>query len=134
MGLTIGDAAAQSGLPAKTIRYYDEIELVSPSSRSEAGYRQYEAAELRKLGFVKRARSFGFSVEDCRQLLNLFENQTRSSREVKNLANKRLEEIEEKIRDLQMLRDELSQLAARCPGDEQSNCPILSSFATNNEK
>jgi len=134
MGLTIGDAASKSGLPAKTIRYYDEIALVSPSSRSEAGYRQYEAAELHKLAFVKRARSFGFSVEDCRQLLGLFENQTRSSREVKSLASRRIEEIEEKIRDLQYLHDELSQLADSCPGDEQSECPILSSFANNTDK
>lgn len=133
MGLTIGDAAAQSGLPAKTIRYYDEIELVSPSSRSQAGYRQYEAAELRKLAFVKKARSFGFSVEDCRQLLGLFENQDRSSREVKALANRRLEEIEEKIRDLQFLHNELSQVASICPGDEQSECPILTSLASDKD-
>lgn len=131
MGLTIGDAAAQSGLPAKTIRYYDEIELVSPSSRSQAGYRQYEAPELHKLSFVKRARSFGFTVEDCRQLLGLFENQSRSSREVKVFANRRIEEIEEKIRDLQSLHGELSQLAKSCPGDEQSDCPILLSLASN---
>lgn len=130
MGLTIGDAAAQSGLPAKTIRYYDEIALVSPSSRTEAGYRQYEAAELHKLSFVKRARSFGFTVEDCRQLLGLFEDQTRTSREVKAFANRRLVEINEKIRDLQSLHDELAQLAARCPGDEHSECPILSSLAS----
>lgn len=130
MALTIGDAALQSGLPAKTIRYYDEIELVSPSSRSQAGYRQYEPAELHKLSFVKRARSFGFSVEDCRQLLGLFENQARSSREVKVFASRRIEEIEEKIRDLQVLHNELSQLALRCPGDEHSDCPILSSLAS----
>lgn len=131
MGLTIGDAAEQSGLPAKTIRYYDEIKLVSPSSRSQAGYRQYEASEVHKLSFVKRARSFGFSVEDCRQLLSLFENQARRSREVKAFANRRLEEIEDKIRDLQSLHSELSQLAHRCPGDEQSDCPILTSLANN---
>lgn len=131
MGLTIGDAAAQSGLTAKTIRYYDEIALVSPSSRSPAGYRQYEPAALRKLSFVKRARSFGFSVEDCRQLLGLFEDRMRSSREVKAFANRRLEEIEEKITDLQCLHNELSQLALRCPGDEQSECPILTSLAHN---
>ncbi len=133
MGLTIGDAATQSGLPAKTIRYYDEIELVSPSSRSKAGYRQYEAAELRKLAFVKRARSFGFTVDDCRELLGLFEDQARSSRKVKALANRRLVEIEEKLNDLKCLHDELSQLALRCPGNEKSDCPILSSLASSKE-
>ncbi|MCL4151808.1 UNVERIFIED_CONTAM: hypothetical protein GTU68_051462 [Idotea baltica] len=132
MGLTIGDAAAQSGLPVKTVRYYDEIELVSPSSRTAAGYRQYDAAELHKLTFVKRARSFGFSVDDCRQLLSLFEDQSRSSREVKAFANRRLDEIEEKMRDMQTLHAELKSLANRCPGDDQSDCPILTSLANPN--
>lgn len=129
MNITIGDAAAQSGLPVKTVRYYDEIKLVSPSSRTAAGYRQYSPAELHKLSFVKRARSFGFSVEDCRQLLGLFENQTRRSSEVKAFANRRLEEIEEKMRDMQVLHTELKALAARCPGNDGSDCPILTSFA-----
>jgi len=132
MSVTIGDAATRSGLPVKTVRYYDEINLVSPSSRSAAGYRQYNANELHKLTFVKRARSFGFSVEDCRQLLSLFEDQSRSSREVKAFANRRLEEIEEKMRDMQALHTELTALALRCPGNDNADCPILSSFA--NEK
>jgi len=129
MSITIGDAAAKSGLPVKTVRYYDEIQLVSPSSRSAAGYRQYSADELHKLTFVKRARSFGFSVDDCRQLLSLFEDQTRSSREVKAYANRRLEEIEEKMRDMQALHAELKSLAARCPGNDGPDCPILTSLA-----
>jgi len=132
MNITIGDAAAQAGLPVKTVRYYDDIKLVSPSSRTAAGYRQYNAYELHKLTFVKRARSFGFSVEDCRQLLNLFEDQSRSSREVKAFANRRLEEIEEKMRDMQALHAELKALALRCPGDDGADCPILTSLATEN--
>ncbi len=134
MNLTIGDAAAQSGLPVKTVRYYDDIKLVSPSSRTSAGYRQYNAEELHKLTFVKRARSFGFSVDDCRQLLTLFENQSRSSREVKAFANRRLEEIEEKMRDMQALHKELKALASRCPGNDDADCPILNSLASNSEK
>jgi len=130
MNITIGDAAIQSGLPVKTVRYYDEIKLVSPSSRTAAGYRQYSADELRKLTFVKRARSFGFSVDDCRQLLNLFEDQSRSSREVKAFANRRLEEIEEKLRDMQALHTELKALAHRCPGNDDADCPILTSLAS----
>jgi len=130
MSITIGIAASRSGLPVKTVRYYDDIKLVSPSSRSAAGYRQYTTDELRKLTFVKRARSFGFSVDDCRQLLSLFEDQSRSSKEVKAFANKRLEEIEEKLRDMQALHAELKALALRCPGNEGSECPILTSLAT----
>lgn len=130
MSMTIGDAAIHSGLPVKTVRYYDEIKLVSPSSRTAAGYRQYNADELHRLTFVKRARSFGFSVNDCRQLLNLFEDQSRSSREVKAFANRRLEEIEEKMRDMQALHTELKALALRCPGNDDADCPILTSLAT----
>jgi len=133
MSITIGDAAIQSGLPVKTVRYYDEIKLVSPSSRTAAGYRQYNADELHRLTFVKRARSFGFSVNDCRQLLNLFEDQSRSSREVKAFANRRLEEIEEKIRDMQALHTELKALALRCPGNDDTDCPILTSLASSKE-
>lgn len=130
MSLSIGDAAAQSGLPVKTVRYYDEIQLVSPSSRTAAGYRQYNSDELHRLTFVKRARSFGFSVDDCRQLLSLFEDQSRSSREVKAFANKRLEEIEEKMRDMQNLHNELKALAVSCPGNDAPDCPILNSLAS----
>jgi len=132
MSITIGDAAAQSGLPVKTVRYYDEINLVSPSSRSAAGYRQYNSGELHKLSFVKRARSFGFSVDDCRQLLSLFEDQSRSSREVKAFASRRLEEIEAKMRDMQALHAELKALALRCPGNDGPDCPILKSLASEN--
>lgn len=129
MGMTIGDAAAQTGLPVKTVRYYDEIQLVRPSSRTASGYRQYDANELRKLTFVKRARSFGFSVDNCRQLLSLFEDQSRSSSEVKAFASRRLEEIEVKMRDMQALHDELKQLTNSCPGNDQPDCPILKSLA-----
>ena len=134
MGMTIGDAAMQSGLPVKTVRYYDEIKLVSPSSRTAAGYRQYSVDELHRLTFVKRARSFGFSVDDCRQLLSLFADQSRSSREVKAFANRRLEEIEEKMRDMQALHAELKSLAQRCPGNEGADCPILASLASDAER
>jgi len=129
MGVSIGDAAAQSGLPVKTVRYYDEIQLVSPTRRTAAGYRLYDDNTLHKLTFVKRARSFGFSVEECRQLLGLFEDQTRRSSEVKAFANKRLEEIEEKMRDMHSLHAELKTLANSCPGNDESECPILSSLA-----
>jgi len=129
MGLTIGDAAAQTGLPVKTVRYYDEIGLVLPASRTAAGYRQYSDLEVRKLSFVKRARAFGFSVDECRQLISLFEDQTRSSREVKAMTERRLEQIEAKMRDMQSLHDELQALSVRCPGNQNPDCPILNSLA-----
>lgn len=127
--LNIGDAARATGLPTKTVRYYADVGLVVPSGRSESGYRLYGDAELRKLAFVRRARAFGFSIEECRELLSLYEDQDRSSADVKRIALRRLAEIEEKLRDLEKLRSELSHLAAACHGDERPDCPILDSFA-----
>jgi len=112
-------------IPVKTIRYYDEIDLVTPSSRSEKGYRLYDDRDIRKLVFVRHARSFGFSIEVCRELLDLYENPDRSSREVKEIATRRLAEIRERIAELKRLHDELSHLAATCHGDERPDCPII---------
>ncbi len=127
--LNIGEAAKATGLPTKTVRYYAEIELVVPSGRSENGYRLYADTELSKLTFVRRARAFGFSVERCRELLSLYEDQNRSSANVKSIALRHLVEIEEKLADLQKLHAELSHLAQACHGDARPDCPILDSFA-----
>ncbi len=127
--LNIGDASKATGLPTKTVRYYAEIGLVVPSGRSESGYRLYGDAELSKLVFVRRARAFGFSVDACRELLSLYEDSNRSSANVKSIALQRLAEIEEKLADLQKLRDELSHLAEACRGDSRPDCPILDSFS-----
>lgn len=127
--LSIGEAARETGLPTKTVRYYADVGLVVPSGRSESGYRLYGDAELRKLAFVRRARAFGFSIDECRELLSLYEDQDRSSADVKRIALRRLAEIEERLRDLEKLHSELSHLAAACHGDERPDCPILDSFA-----
>jgi Cu(I)-responsive transcriptional regulator len=127
--LSIGEAAAATGLPTKTVRYYADIALVVPSGRSESGYRLYGETEISKLVFVRRARAFGFSVDACRELLSLYEDQNRSSANVKSIALERLGEIEEKLADLQKLRDELSHLASACHGDDRPDCPIIDSFA-----
>ncbi len=127
--LNIGDASKAAGLPTKTVRYYAEIGLVVPSGRSESGYRLYGEPELSKLIFVRRARAFGFSVETCRELLSLYEDQNRSSADVKVIALEHLVEIEEKLADLQKLHAELSHLAEACHGDGRPDCPILDSFS-----
>lgn len=127
--LSIGEAAKVTGLPTKTVRYYADIGLVVPSGRSDNGYRLYGDTELSKLAFVRRARAFGFSVDTCKELLSLYEDSNRSSADVKSIALKRLGEIEEKLADLQKLRDELSHLAEACHGDDRPDCPILDSFA-----
>lgn len=123
--MNISEAATRAGLPVKTVRYYADIELVAPAGRTEAGYRSYDDAALRKLSFVGRARAFGFSIAQCRELLGLYQDSCRSSAEVKQIASARLEEIREKQRELQLLHDELSGLVTACNGDARPDCPIL---------
>jgi Cu(I)-responsive transcriptional regulator len=126
--MNISDAAADSGLPAKTIRYYEDIGLVSPG-RLANGYRDYDEDDLHKLRFLQRARGLGFSVEDCRVLLSLYEDRNRASADVKKIAKTHLIEIERKIAELQSLRDTLSDLVQSCHGDNRPNCPIINDLA-----
>ena len=122
--MNIGDVAARSGLPAKTIRYYEDIGLVKPL-RDSNGYRAFREKELHKLAFLGRARALGFSIEDCRALLALYEDETRASADVKRIANEHLRRIEEKIADLNSMRETLTHLIDECAGDHRPDCPIL---------
>lgn len=125
--MNIGDVAARSGLPAKTIRYYEDIGLVKPL-RDTNGYRSFRMTELHKLAFLGRARALGFSIEDCRNLLQLYEDETRTSADVKCIAKQHLAQIEQKINDLAEMRKTLSQLVDACSGDHRPDCPILESL------
>ena len=127
--MNIGAVSKAADLPTKTVRYYADIGLVVPSARSENGYRVYDEAEVRKLVFVRRARSFGFSVDECRGLLGLYEDHGRSSRDVKKITLQRIDEIEQKMKELQSLHKELTHLASSCQGDDRPNCPILSGLS-----
>ena len=126
--MNIGEAAKAAGLPVKTIRYYEEIGLVRPA-RSENGYRVFAESDLHKLNFLGRSRALGFSIEDCRALLALYEDGTRSSSEVREIAERHLADIEGKITDLQSLRDTLAHLVASCAGDARPDCPILDNLS-----
>ncbi len=126
--MNIGDAASQSGLPAKTIRYYEDIGLVNPG-RGVNGYRRFSESDLHKLAFVQRARSLGFSIEECRALLSLYNDRERASADVKTLARSHLDQISEKIKDLQAMQKTLSELIKHCHGDERPDCPILEGLA-----
>ncbi|WP_300544328.1 Cu(I)-responsive transcriptional regulator [Maricaulis sp.] len=123
--MNIGDAAKAAGLPVKTVRYYADIGLVRAPDRSPAGYRRYDEAAIRKLAFVRRARDFGFSIEECRELLSLYEDRSRSSADVRAIAATHLAEIEDKQRQLAALHDELAHLVEACRGDDRPDCPIL---------
>ena len=126
--MNIGDAAKQSGLPAKTIRYYEDIDLIVPA-RGENGYRRYSAEDVHKLQFVQRARGLGFSVEDCRALLSLYEDKHRASADVKAIAKDHLTSIEAKIAELKALQKTLKHLVDTCHGDDRPNCPIIDGLA-----
>ena len=123
--MNISAAATASGLPVKTVWYYDEIGLVAPAGRSGAGYRTYDEIAVRRLIFVRRARDFGFSIPDCEELLGLYSDQDRSSADVKRIASRKLEEIRQKQRELQLLHDELDHLVEACRGDDCPDCPII---------
>lgn len=122
--MNIGQVAEKAGLAAKTIRYYEEIGLVRPD-RGPNGYREFGEPDLHKLAFVCQARKLGFSIEECRALLNLYEDHQRSSSDVKQLAARHLAEIDVKITELQKMRSVLADLVEKCSGDERPNCPIL---------
>ncbi|MEM7530186.1 MAG: Cu(I)-responsive transcriptional regulator [Pseudomonadota bacterium] len=127
--LAIGEAAEQSGLPVKTIRYYEDIGLVRPA-RGANGYRAFRPADVHKLAFLARARSLGFSVEECRALLSLWEDRGRESADVKALARRHLADIQRKIVELEAMRDTLGTLVDRCHGDNRPDCPILDDLAS----
>lgn len=126
--MNIGDAATRSGLPSKTIRYYEDIGLVKPA-RDPNGYRSFSDANVHVLTFVAHARTLGFSIDDCRQLVALWENQSRASSDVRTLAQSHLHQIETKIADLEAMRETLSGLVRDCAGNNRPDCPILERLA-----
>lgn len=126
--MNIGDVSRLSGLPAKTIRYYEDVGLVDPM-RTSNGYRRFRESDLHKLAFLGRARSLGFSIEDCRNLLALYDDQTRSSADVKEIAKGHLKRIDQKLSELSEMRATLSKLIRECAGDQRPDCPILEDLA-----
>lgn len=126
--MNIGDVASQSGLPAKTIRYYEDIGLIRPK-RDGNGYRSFAVTELHKLTFLARSRSLGFTIEDCRALLALYEDRGRASAEVKLVAQEHLARIARKIAELEAMRRTLSDLVNKCHGNDRPDCPILDDLA-----
>jgi len=122
--MNIGNAANISGLPTKTIRYYEEIKLVKPA-RAANGYRDYSDNDTNTLVFLKRARGLGFSIDECRSLLSLYRDTDRASSDVKTLALAKIVQIETRIDELKGLKNTLKILADNCHGDDRPECPIL---------
>jgi MerR family copper efflux transcriptional regulator len=127
--MNIGAAAEQSGLPPKTIRYYEEIGLIPAAGRTGGGYRDYDQTDVQILRFLHRARGLGFSVAECRELLSLYHDRDRASADVKAIALQRIADIERKILELDSMRATLKHLADRCHGDDRPDCPILEDLA-----
>ena len=126
--MNIGEVAEKAGLPAKTIRYYEDIKLIRPA-RDANGYRAFRPEDVHKLVFLGRARALGFSIHDCRALLALWEDKGRASADVRQIATGHLHQIEAKIADLQAMRATLSDLVEACAGDGRPDCPILRGLA-----
>ena len=127
--MNIGKAAKLSGLTVKTVRYYSDIGIIKPLIDSNTGYRSYSETDLAKLQFLAKARKFDFSLDECRELLALYEKRDRSSKEVKALTLEKIVEIDTKLSDLNKLRAQLSTLASACKGDDRPDCPILEALS-----
>jgi len=128
--MNISEAAKLSGLPAKTLRYYESIDLISPPRRAENGYRRYGKADIASLCFLRQARQFGFNIDQCRLLLGLYKNPQRRSAEVHHLVSDKLEEVDAHIRELGETRDLLATLVGACANDEDADCSIIGRLAS----
>lgn len=123
--VTIGEAASRSGMPPKTIRFYEQIGLIGPAQRLANRYRAYSEKDVHTLRFIHRARNLGFTLKDIRALLSLYHDRGRASREVKRLALEHVGALDRKIAELTAIRNTIADLATRCHGDERPQCPIL---------
>lgn len=128
--MNIGQAAASSGVTAKMVRYYESIGLIGQAHRTETGYRQYTERDVQTLRFIKRSRDLGFSIERIRTLLSLWQETSRKSADVKQLAEQYVAELDRDIAKLESIREQLRQLARCCHGDNRPDCPILDGLAT----
>ncbi len=129
--MNIGKAAKLSKLTIKAVRYYANIGLVKPKQNMLTGYREFTNEEVLKLKFIGKARKFDFSINECKELLSLYEDKNRPSKDVKKITLEKISKIDKKLRDLNDLKNELSFLANNCHGDDRPNCPILAELSKN---
>ena len=126
--MNIGEAAKASGVSAKMIRHYESVGLFPEATRTESGYRQYSENEVSTLRFIRQSRDLGFSIEQIRELLGLWQNRRRSSRHVRALAQAHIEELDAKLKELQAMKATLEHLVHCCHGDDRPDCPIIESL------
>lgn len=123
--MNIGEVATETGITAKSIRLYEDKGIISPPLRLENGYRDYSEHHIEQLLFIARAKSVGFTLEECKSLVQLAENPQRASADVKSKAKLKLTEIEIKLLELEKMKSQLESWVRDCPGDENNNCPII---------
>lgn len=131
--MNIGAASKASHISAKMIRYYEQIGLISPAYRTNAGYRSYTQSEINRLHFIRHARDLGFSVTEIGNLLNLWDDQTRQSADVKNLAKQHIKALEQRMQNMQQMIETLKTLINSCAGDHRPDCPILNALQSPNK-
>jgi MerR family copper efflux transcriptional regulator len=130
MAFNIGEAARASGVSSKMIRHYESIGLIGEARRTESGYRVYTSQDVQVLQFIHRGRALGFSLEQIRGLLALWQDKHRASADVRALARTHIDELNRKIAEMEAMRRTLETLAASCRGDHRPDCPILDDLAT----
>ena len=127
--MKIGLVAKLSNLTVKTVRYYADINIVNPDRNPKTGYRSYSSDDVAKLQFVRKARQFNFSIDECRELLSLYQDKNRSSKEVKRLTTEKILEIDTKLEELNSLKNQLKHLVSNCQGNDRPDCPILDALS-----
>ena len=128
--MNIGEAASESGVSAKMIRHYEQVGLVPPATRTDAGYRQYSESDIHTLRVIRRSRDLGFSIREIAELLDLWRNRRRPSRLVKSLAQAHISSLEQKARELLAMKETLEHLVHCCQGNDRPDCPILDNLSS----
>ena len=127
--MNIGNASRASGVSVKMVRHYESIGILPKAARTEGNYRLYGPSEVHTLRFIKRARDLGFSMENIRELVGLWQSRSRRSASVKKLVEGHVEGLKRKIAELESMVKTLEHLAHHCHGDHRPECPILDDLA-----
>ncbi len=128
--VAIGEAARRAGVSARMVRHYESLGLLSQVGRTDSGYRQYTEADVHALRFIGRARSLGFSMEEIRELMGLWQDQARASSQVKRIAQQHIDDLSERIAQMQAMQRSLQTLVSCCQGNDRPDCPILDDLAS----
>lgn len=127
--MNITQIATQTSLTPKSIRFYEQKGLITPPMRSANGYRQYTQTHVTELTLLHQARAVGFSLPECKELLELYKNPHRRSADVKEKTLAKIADIEAQIKKLQLMKQQLMNLASQCPGDDSQDCPIINGLS-----